>query len=133
MTVCPLCGRGIVTERNCPVCGYEVGSDPEIDNDPVPVGGLPDSILEQQKAERKRKIRSVVPGFGLLLFVVGLLIRVNGGPEWVLAIGILILLICLIAFVNGVWKMSAKAWWNSRRWMAYGEEPDWARKTDREC
>ena len=73
-------------------------------------------------------MKSVVRGIGWLLFIVGLLIRLNGGPEWVLAIGILILLICLIAFVNGVWKMSAKAWWNSRRWWAYGERPDWTKR-----
>lgn len=73
-------------------------------------------------------MKSILKGFGWLLFVVGLLIRVNGGPEWVLAIGILILLICLIAFVNGVWKMSARAWLNNRRWLAYGERPDWIKR-----
>lgn len=76
-------------------------------------------------------MKSILKGFGWLIFFVGLIIRLNGGPEWVLAIGILILLICLIAFANGVWRMSAKAWWNSRRWMAYGEKPDWLKRKDR--
>ena len=73
-------------------------------------------------------MKPILKGLGWLIFFVGLIIRLNGGPEWVLAIGILILLICLIVFANGVWKMSAKAWWNSRRWWAYGEEPTWTKR-----
>ena len=73
-------------------------------------------------------MKPILKGLGWLIFFVGLIIRLNGGPEWVLAIGILILLICLIGTAREVCDMTSKAWLNSRRWMAYGEKPDWARK-----
>lgn len=117
---CPLCGKPTVVDGKCQACLYVIGSDPDIDGSPVPHGGYSDEILVKMRERKKAQIKSVLPGFGVLFLVVGLIVYANGGPWWIGGIGIVILVGCLIATVLGVWNMEAKAWYNRTKYWADG-------------
>ena len=124
---CPLCGKGTVVDKKCTACGYVVGSDPDIDGNPVPVGGYPDEVLVEAKQRRKDEIGSVLFGLGMLLVIVGLIIHANGGTWIVGGIGLLILIYRLITVCVYTTKTVHKARVNRVMYWAYGKEPDWKR------
>ena len=128
---CPLCGKPTVVDGKCQACLYVIGSDPDIDGSPVPHGGYSDDILVEMRQKKKAQIWSVIPGFGILFLVVGLLVYANGGPWWIGGAGIVILAVCGIKVLLEVWDMDTRAWYNRTRYWAYGEEPDWKRKRRR--
>lgn len=117
---CPLCGKPAVVDGKCQACLYVIGSDPDIDGSPVQHGGYPDELLVQMKAQRNANIWSVMPGTGLLLIVVGLLVYANGGPWWIFGIGLGVLVVCLVRYSSrwGREERAARANW--RRYWAEG-------------
>ena len=58
------------------------------------------------------KLRQILPGFGVLLFVVGLLIAVNGGGYTVGAIGVGVLAMAFLMNLFHMWDMISRAEWN---------------------
>lgn len=128
---CPLCGKGNVVDKKCTACGYVVGSDPDIDGNPTPVGGYSDQVLIEAKQRRKDEIGSVLFGLGMLFVVVGLIVFANGGTWIIAGIGLVIWIYRFVTVFMYTSRTVNRAWRNRTMYWAYGEEPDWKRNRKR--
>ena len=74
-----------------------------------------------------RKIMQILPGLGLLLIVVGLIVYANGGGSTVGVIGVVVLAVAFVNKVWHIWDLESRAHWNRTKYWANGDEPDWKR------
>ena len=121
---CPLCGKPAVQNGKCQACQYVIGSDPDIDNDPVPMGGYSDEVLSDYQYDRRNEVWSGICALAWVVAIVGLIVCANGGPVWIWLVGFFVGIGCVIRKWRQWGREHTIMRYNQRMYWLHGKRPD---------